>query len=360
MSIALRVTRGYGNGTVDGTVHDIVYRGYSNGVQFGNGTVVADNSVLSGSGGPAAVTGNAVIVADNSVLSGIAVRTVIGNGTVTSDNSLLTGTAIRTIIGDAAVVADNSVLDGTGGPVVTYITGNGAVIADNSVLAGTAIRVHHGNGSITSTSTLDGIGGRVVTGDGAVYANDSVLSGASAQIIIGNGVVVADDSIVSGIEDNPYIRFKFVPFTGTHLEVDELNRLFQELFYILENELIYRDIETPFRSALDMQSYKFLNAKEGVEDDEAITLLGTAKLLGDIIVKESIHETQTEEEIVNLVSTLDETYYTPGTNELTVYVEGVKQVKDIDYSEDSSTTIVWINSPSPSNRIDFYTSGTFL
>lgn len=46
MSIALVVTRGYGNGTYNGTIKDVTLRGYTFGEGFDDSTLFTDTDIL--------------------------------------------------------------------------------------------------------------------------------------------------------------------------------------------------------------------------------------------------------------------------------------------------------------------------
>lgn len=94
MSIALIVTRGYGNGTLAGDINSVVTRGYDiSSLVSSSGAIVSDESTVSGTGSKTVdSTGNILTVG---VISGVGSRAASGSGETIADPGVIDGTSIR-------------------------------------------------------------------------------------------------------------------------------------------------------------------------------------------------------------------------------------------------------------------------
>ena len=246
------------------------------------------------------------------------------------------------------------------------VTSSGGITLGDSIIAGTAgIEVSgiNATGGVTlSDSILAGLATKAVLSTGSIVSGPHVVSGACTVLRLhtATGGVVLGNSIIKGAQEDASIRFSFEPFKGNYLEIDKLNALFQEINYILEYELVYRDLETPLRSKVNMNGFRFINVKEGTEEGEAITLGKAKELLGAIEIKADSYERQTGADAVNDLTTLTKTTYTPGDNEISIYMNGVKQVSGIDYYEDSSYSVYWPGVIAEEDVFDIFTSRAAL
>ena len=110
MAIRLLVTRGYGNGTFNGTVGEVVLRGYS--------------SLLS-------VTGTGAIVAGQSVIAGAGSRTIIGSGNIVIETTV-SGSSNKIISGTGEILSDQSVIHGR---ATTVVNSSGSIVSGNCTIS---------------------------------------------------------------------------------------------------------------------------------------------------------------------------------------------------------------------------------
>ena len=87
MAIRLVVTRGFGNGTFDGTIAGVVLQGYLGKNLIASGNIVLE-TVISGLGSKV-VKGSGTIVSNQSTLSGLSTTVVNVSGNIVASNSII-------------------------------------------------------------------------------------------------------------------------------------------------------------------------------------------------------------------------------------------------------------------------------
>ena len=232
MSIRLLVTRGYGNGTFDGTISQVVTRGYAEsvaGTVTGSGDLESLLAELDG-------TGERVLTAIGSMESLVAsidgtglvvpfIPTHTGSGTLSSLLADLEGTGARGVIGSGSLEASLATISGTGErlvkgigdltsaladlngvglvvPLVPIHTGSGSLLSTQAVISGTAERIIKAIGSLDSQlAALSGSGTvlRVVTGSGNLSSELATIVGTTAGLHIGIGALRSELATLSGL-----------------------------------------------------------------------------------------------------------------------------------------------------------------
>jgi hypothetical protein len=135
-----------------------------------------------------------------------------------------------------------------------------------------------------------------------------------------------------------------------HLSRSKLNSNFQEIKRYIEDQSLSRDntegCPNQMEQELDMNSNRIINLADGINPKDGVNL----SQLQSLIIGEEVQGTVARfREIVYPVSgqfTVDFStiLFTPGINNLSVYVDGVHQINGIHYNEVDSNTITFVQS----------------
>lgn len=125
--------------------------------------------------------------------------------------------------------------------------------------------------------------------------------------------------------------------------IDSLNSNFDDIEQAFENTLS-RDGTSPnnMESDIDMDTHRIINLKDGVNNQDAATLKQVNAIVGaassGIIASLQEQRTASSGQTVFTLSSIE---YTPGSNNLAVYIDGVRQYVGDSYTETSSTVVTF-------------------
>ena len=337
MSTRLLVTRGYGNGTFNGTIGDVVLRGYT-----------SDQGITS--------TGS--IVSGQSVLDGSGSKVVISTGSILASNSVLDGTGSRTVAVTGAIAATDSVLDGSS-TVGSIVLATGALLAGQSTLAGSSARTIVGSGNIVIETIIAGSGSKTTLVTGDLVSNNSAMSGKGTTVVSVSGNIVADSSVLSNVEEEIDLpKIVLDPINGSYGSTEKINSNFELIETALNDQIMYRDNPckdtTNMLTGMDMNLNRIYNLPDAVDAQDPATYGQLKSLLDTTGTVTVATESQLGSQIFNGVTTLLLVLYEVGTESLSVYVEGRKMALGRDYTEISPIKIGWINEPLATDNIDIY------
>jgi len=150
--------------------------------------------------------------------------------------------------------------------------------------------------------------------------------------------------------------------TQSGYDLTPINNNFQLIESEFQNKVLYRDnpdgepnhMENP----IDMNGYTVYNLPDAIESTQAVPY----RQLNQIISEASsgliarLRETRKTAAAGQTLFNLADITYTPGVNNIQVYVNGVAQVAGIDFEETNSTSITFLAGLAAGDVVDIYTN----
>lgn len=140
--------------------------------------------------------------------------------------------------------------------------------------------------------------------------------------------------------------------------VDTINANFAAIAEALEL-LLSRSGDTPnqMEADLDLNGHTLLNTGASDDPNRVMTFSQVADYVGGLASGLVVQKLELQVATASqTVFTLTEIEYTPGTNNLAVYVEGVRKFAPSDYTETSSTTVTFSAGQSLGADVQFVTN----
>jgi len=140
--------------------------------------------------------------------------------------------------------------------------------------------------------------------------------------------------------------------TTGYLDVDLLNDNIEQIATAIDNTLS-RDGTSPnqMEANIDMNSYRLTNLPPAASNTEPMTYGQAIGLSNGWVVQKK--EVQVGGGAVFTLTTL---FYQPGTNNLAVYVNGVRQFVGLDFTETSSTVVTFLAATPGASEVVFLTN----
>lgn len=146
-----------------------------------------------------------------------------------------------------------------------------------------------------------------------------------------------------------------------YLSTEALNQAFTDIAEAFDNTLS-RDGAAPnqMQADIDLNGFRIINPGAG-DGDAALVTRGEMEdfvnaAAGGIVVQKQELQTATASQTVFTLTTFA---YEPGTNNLAVYVDGVRKFSPTDYTETSATTITFLAGQALNAKVQFV-SNEFL
>lgn len=144
-----------------------------------------------------------------------------------------------------------------------------------------------------------------------------------------------------------------------YLSVDKLNSILEALEVALDRTL-FRDGQVPnsMTADLDMAGKRILNSSASASDPQSVPTFG--QVTDYVNSKSSGLVAQKTERIIaspaQTVFTLTTMLYQPNTNNLAVYVNGVRKFVTFDFTETSSSVVTFLVGMVGGEKVDFVTN----
>lgn len=144
-----------------------------------------------------------------------------------------------------------------------------------------------------------------------------------------------------------------------YLSTEALNDAFEQISTAIDNTLS-RDGSTPntMEADLDMNGYRIINVSTDVSNEDSFCTVGDMQDYVDehatgLIVQRLEQHTATA---AQTVFTLTSMTYDVGSNNLAVYVDGVRKFPTLHYTETSESTVTFLSGQSVGAKVTFITN----
>jgi hypothetical protein len=168
------------------------------GLITGDGTLVSELATIAGEGlviPLSGVAGSGNIVSGPATIVGAGVRAVTGDGALLPDTATVVGIGERTVTGTGVLAANDATINGDGEVAKPTSSGDGALLPDTATVVGEGEVAKVATGALQAeAAVIVGVGTRIVTGTGALAANEATIDGSETL-----GYVTGDGELVAGV-----------------------------------------------------------------------------------------------------------------------------------------------------------------